>query len=199
MKEERKKLTKHPLSGIEPETVYKPGQCSTDWATETGLSKRQVSQLFLPLKDAEPLFPADPTAVAGSHHRRFPYHSRQGRGQSENKIMKEALLGECRIIWNKRGKNRSNLRQESNLRPFTNRANALPTELRRQVYPNDQSSQLFLPLNDAEPPFPAKFFLCLILTASRVFCDFLPFSINLPRVISYLHYIPIRLVKARVC
>ena len=40
-----------------------------------GLSKRQLSQLFLPLKDAEPLFPADPTAVAGSHPRRFPYHS----------------------------------------------------------------------------------------------------------------------------
>ena len=35
-----------------------------------------------------------------------------------------------------RGKNQPNLRQESNLRPFTNRANALPTELRRQVYPN---------------------------------------------------------------
>ena len=41
-----------------------------------GLSKRQLNQLFLPLKDAEPLFPADPTAVAGSHPRRFPYHSR---------------------------------------------------------------------------------------------------------------------------
>ena len=36
MKEERgKKLTKHPPSGIEPETVHKPGECSTDWATET--------------------------------------------------------------------------------------------------------------------------------------------------------------------
>ena len=35
-----------------------------------------------------------------------------------------------------RGKNRPNLRQELNLRPFTNQANALPTELRRQAYPN---------------------------------------------------------------
>ena len=43
-----------------------------------------------------------------------------------------------------------------------------------------------------------RFFLCLILTASRVFCDFLSFSINPLRVISSLHYIPIRLVKARV-
>ena len=72
MKEERgKNLTKHPPSGIEPDTVHKLGECSTDRATETGLSKRQSSQLFLPLKDAEPLFPADPTAVAGSHPRRF--------------------------------------------------------------------------------------------------------------------------------
>ena len=51
-----------------------------------------------------------------------------------------------------RGKNRPNLRQESNLRAFTNRADALPTELRRLVY---QSSQLFLPLKDAEQLFPA--------------------------------------------
>ena len=35
-----------------------------------------------------------------------------------------------------RGKNRPNLRQESNRRPFAYRAIALPTELRRQVYPN---------------------------------------------------------------
>ena len=36
-----------------------------------------------------------------------------------------------------RGKNwRNILRQESNLRPFTNRANALATELRRQAYHN---------------------------------------------------------------
>ena len=55
-----------------------------------------------------------------------------------------------------RGKNWSNiLRQESNLRPFTNRANALPTELRRQGLSKRQFSQLFLPLKDAEPLFPA--------------------------------------------
>ena len=43
--------------------------------------------------------------------------------------MKKALLGECRIIWKKRGKNWPNiLRQESNLRPLTNRANALSTD-----------------------------------------------------------------------
>ena len=40
--------------------------------------------------------------------------------------------------------------------------------------------------------------ICLILTASRMFCDFLSFSFNPPRVISSLHYTPIRLVKARV-
>ena len=47
-------MTKNPPSGIESEIVHKPGECSTDWATETGLSKRQLCQLFLPLKDAEP-------------------------------------------------------------------------------------------------------------------------------------------------
>ena len=35
-----------------------------------------------------------------------------------------------------RGKKRPNLIQESNLRPLAYRAIALPTELRRQVYPN---------------------------------------------------------------
>ena len=42
------------------------------------------------------------------------------------------------------------------------------------------------------------FFLCLILPASLLFCEFLSFSINPPAVISFLYYIPIRLVKARV-
>ena len=48
-----------------------------------------------------------------------------------------------------RGKNRPNLRQESNLRPFAYRAIALPTELRRQVYPNVSQANSFLPLKDA--------------------------------------------------
>ena len=38
----------------------------------------------------------------------------------------------------------------------------------------------------------------LVLTASRVFCDFNSFPTYPSGVISSLHYIPIRLVKARV-
>ena len=47
-------------------------------------------------------------------------------------------------------------------------------------------------------PKVTDFFLCLILTASRVFCDFSSFSVIPPHVTSSLHDIPIRLVKARV-
>ena len=51
--------------------------------------------------------------------------------------MKKALLGEYRInMKEERGKNRPDLCQESNLRPFTDWANALTTELQRQAYIN---------------------------------------------------------------